>query len=111
MSTDKKAIPEWVGGFEGSNSLFPYPDPKRCFQMFAPDIYRLGYTGEGWGNESTKELAADMEVVGKIWFSPSAHQKEYIKLIWDYFKGSKLPFPFNKVTTIRVTTHISGYQL
>ena len=23
------------------------PDPKRCFQMFAPDISRLGYTDTG----------------------------------------------------------------
>lgn len=178
MSTDNKAVPGWVGGFEESNSLFAYPnpnlaslpmldnmanidklqrqqavkwpefswetqkgepDPKRCFQMFAPDISRLGYTDEGrvfsiicpqqgtyspsfgtmnvevtvtgqrgWVNESTKELAGDMEVVGKIWFSPSAHQKEYVKLIWDCFKDSKLPFPFSKANAIRVTTHNPG---
>lgn len=95
--------------------------------MFAPDIsiicpqqgtyspsfgtmnVEVTVTGQrGWVNESTKELAADMKVVGKIWFSPSAHQKEYIKLIWDYFKGSKLPFPFNKANAIRVTTHLPG---
>ena len=81
------------------------PDPKRCYQMFAPDISRLGYTNEGrvfsiicpqqghaspnlgamnvevtvtgnrgWANETNKELAADMSVVGKIWFSPSAQE-------------------------------------
>lgn len=114
-------------------------DPKRCFQMFAPDISRLGYTDEGrvfsiicpqqgtyspsfgtlnvevtvtgqrgWVNESTQQLAADMEVVGKIWFSPSAHQKESVKLIWDFFKLTRLPFPFNKANAIRVTTHKPG---
>lgn len=114
-------------------------DPKRCFQMFAPDISRLGYTDQGrvfsiicpqqgtyspsfgalnvevtvtgqrgWVNESTKQLAADMEVVGKIWFSPSAHQKEYVKLLWDFFKKVNLPFPFDKANAIRVTTHKPG---
>lgn len=114
-------------------------DPKRCFQMFAPDISRLGYTDEGrvfsiicpqqgtyspsfgtlnvevtvtgqrgWVNESSKQLAADMEVVGKIWFSPSAHQKESVKLIWDFFKLARLPFPFDKANAIRVTTHKPG---
>ena len=118
------------------------PNPKRCFQMFAPDISRLGYTDEGrvysiicpqqgtcspslgtlnvevtvtdqrgWVNESTKQIAADMEVTGKIWFSPSAHQKEKVKLIWDFFKDSKLPFPFNKANAIRVTTHKEGNPL
>ena len=78
-------------------------DPKRCYQMFAPDISRLGYTNEGrvysiicpqqgtyspsfgalnvevtvtgqrgWANETTRQIAADMTVVGKIWFSPSS---------------------------------------
>ena len=117
-------------------------DPKRCFQMFAPDISRLGYTDEGrvfsiicpqqgtyspsfgtlnvevtvtgqrgWVNEPSKQLAADMEVVGKIWFSPSAHQKEYVKLIWDFFKNAKLPFPFSKANAIRVSTHKQGSPL
>lgn len=117
-------------------------DPKRCFQMFAPDISRLGYTDEGrvfsiicpqqgtyspsfgtlnvevtvtgqrgWVNEPSKQMAADMEVVGKIWFSPSAHQKEYVKLIWDFFKNAKLPFPFSKANAIRVSTHKQGSPL
>jgi hypothetical protein len=78
------------------------PDPKRCFQMFAPYISRLGYTDKGrvysiicpqqgvcylklgcmnvevavtgqrgWVNETTREMAADMKVIGQIWFSPS----------------------------------------
>ena len=178
MSSENKAVPGWIGGFEESISQFPYPtpnllslplldnmsnidklqhqqavkwpefswetlkgetDPKRCFQMFAPDISRLGYndqgrvfsiicpqqgtyspsfgtlnvevtvTGQrGWVNEATKEIAGDMSVVGKIWFSPSAHQKEKVKLIWDLFKDSKLPFPFEKSRAIRVSTHKPG---
>lgn len=114
-------------------------DPKRCFQMFAPEISRLGYTDEGrvfsiicpqqgtysksfgtmnvevtvtgqkgWVNESTKQMAAEMSVVGKVWFSPNAHQKESVKLIWDFFKHSKLPFPSSKANAIIVNTHKPG---
>lgn len=114
-------------------------DPKRCYQMFAPDISRLGYTNEGrvfsiicpqqgayspkfgalnvevtvtgqrgWVNEDTKEMAADMAVVGKIWFSPSAKQNKWVKFLWDKFADSKLPFPSSKANAIMVTTHDPG---
>ncbi|SFT72310.1 hypothetical protein SAMN04489724_1828 [Algoriphagus locisalis] len=115
------------------------PDPKRCFQMFAPDISRLGYNDEGrvysiicpqqglwikeigclnvevtvtgqrgWANEDTREMAADMSVVGKIWFSPSATQKPLVKFLWRMFEESGLPFPFNKANAIIVNTYDPG---
>ncbi len=115
-------------------------DPNsRCFQMFAPDISRLGYTNEGrvysiicpqqgassptlgsmnvevtvtgqrgWANEDNRELAADMTVEGKIWFSPSANEKTRTKLLRKLFKAQKLPFPFNKENAIRVNTFDPG---
>ncbi|MEM9820086.1 MAG: hypothetical protein AAF985_03405 [Bacteroidota bacterium] len=114
-------------------------DPKRCYQMFAPDISRLGYTNEGrvysiicpqqgfssphigsmnvevtvtgnrgWADENTRELAADMSVVGKIWFSPSAQENKILKAIWDHFDESGLKFPFNKENAIVVSTHDPG---
>ncbi|CAM3768594.1 hypothetical protein [Vibrio aquimaris] len=114
-------------------------NPKRCFQMFAPDISRLGYTDEGrvysiicpqqgvyspslgtmnievtvtgqrgWVNETDRDLAADMSVVGKIWFSPSALQKPIVKLLWSHFEKSKQPFPFRKSSAIVVYTHKVG---
>lgn len=112
------------------------PDPRRCFQMFAPYISRLGYTDEGrvysiicpqqgiyvhkigvlnvevtvtgqrgWVNEDNKEIAADMTVEGKIWFSPAAHQNYFVKMLWDLFANSNLPFPSHKAHAIIVTTH------
>ena len=112
------------------------PDPKRCFQMFAPYISRLGYTDtgrvysiicpqqgvchpnigcmnvevtvtgqRGWVDETDRELAADMTVEGKIWFSPSLLQDPKIKFLWDLFKNSGLPFPSDKANAIIVTTH------
>lgn len=115
------------------------PDPKRCYQMFAPDISRIGYTDtgkvysiicpqqgisspslgtlnvevtvtgtRGWVNEDNKELAADMGVVGKIWFSPGAKQNFIVQQLWDYFEKSYLPFPSKKSQAIVVFTSIVG---
>ncbi len=120
------------------------PDPKRCYQMFAPDISRIGYTDEGrvysiicpqqgitsptfgslnvevtvtgtrgWVNENNKELAADMGVVGKVWFSPPKGEKNPIikgiqDLLWDKLRGSSYPFPTTKAQAIMVTTHKVG---
>ena len=112
---------------------------SRCYQMFAPDISRIGYTDEGrvysiicpqqgvyfdeticlnievtvtgqrgWVNEATRELAADMRVVGKIWFSPSCHQHWLVRKLWDCFSREKLPFPSQKKHAIRVETHKVG---
>ena len=57
-------------------------------------------TGQrGWANEINRELAGDMTVTGKIWFSPSANQNPIVKLMWDYFKGKTAPpFPRTKRT-------------
>ena len=114
-------------------------EKSRCFQMFAPDISRVGYddtgriwsiicpqqgacfheelclnveitvTGQrGWVNEDTKELAADMTVEGKIWFSPSSHGHWIIKRLYKHFENNCLPFPLDKANAIRVTTHSPG---
>ncbi len=114
-------------------------DPKRCFQMFAPDISRLGYTNEGriysiicpqqgicsdtygcmnvevsvtgqrgWVDESTKLMAADMTVEGKIWFSPSGLQNQFIQELLEAFTTANLPFPSTKANAIRVSTHLPG---
>lgn len=110
-------------------------DPKRCYQMFAPDISRLGYTNDGrvysiicpqqgfsspslgninvevtvtgcrgWANEDNRELAADMGVVGKIWFSPSAHENKLVQLLLSHFNKEGLPFPGNKENAIVIET-------
>jgi hypothetical protein len=114
-------------------------DPRRCFQMFAPYISRLGYTDtgrvysiicpqqgvchpkigcmnvevtvtgqRGWVNETTKEVAADMTVMGQIWFSPFADENPIFQILWNSFKDSPLPFPKDKANSIKVTTNLSG---
>lgn len=114
-------------------------DASRCYQMFAPDISRLGYTNEGqvfsiicpqqgaclspigcmnvevtvtgnrgWANETTKEIAADMSVVGKIWFSPSAQKNDAVQKVGAHFDKHKLPFPWNKKNAIVIKTFKPG---
>jgi hypothetical protein len=121
---------------EFSWETVPGHPASRCFQMFAPDISRLGYTDtgriysiicpqqgvcspslgclnvevsvtgqRGWVDETTRTLAADMTVEGKIWFSPSAHQRTLVKLLWRLFSDNGLPFPADKASAIRVSTH------
>ncbi len=115
------------------------PNGERCYQMFAPDISRLGYTNEGqvyaiicpqqgaciphlgcmnvevtvtgvrgWANESAKDMAADMTVTGKIWFSPSACENPLVQELWDLFKKNHMDFPFDKAHAINVTTFDPG---
>lgn len=164
------AVPGWIGGFEPNDlSKFPmldnlenidklqrqqkvlWPefswetepgnsDPKRCYQMFAPDISRLGYTNEGrvysiicpqqgtcapnigsmnvevtvtgnrgWADEKNRTLAADMSVVGKIWFSPSARENKFIEQIMKDFNKDNLPFPSTKANAIVIRTFKPGY--
>jgi hypothetical protein len=63
-------------------------------------------TGQrGWVDEADRQLAANMTVEGKIWFSPSTHQHWWIQLIWDEFKKKSLPFPYNKENAIKISTH------
>jgi hypothetical protein len=121
---------------EFSWETVPGDPTSRCFQMFAPDISRLGYTDtgrvysiicpqqgscspsfgclnievsvtgqRGWADETTRTLAADMTVEGKIWFSPSALQSSFVKFFWTLFANTGLPFPSDKANAIIVTLH------
>jgi hypothetical protein len=124
---------------EFSWETVPGDKTSRCFQMFAPDISRLGYTDtgrvysiicpqqgacspslgclnievsvtgqRGWADETTRLLAADMTVEGKIWFSPSAMESSFVKFFWTLFADSKLPFPSSKARAIIVNLHKTG---
>ena len=115
-------------------------EDSRCYQMFAPDLSRLGYDdsgrvysiicpqqgassptlgslnvevtvlgNRGWANENTKEIAADMVVVGKIWFAPGAHENKFVKHIGEHFKAEGLNFPFDKENAIVIKTHKPGH--
>ncbi len=117
----------------------PGEERSRCFQMFAPDISRIGYTAEGrvysiicpqqgaylnsvginlnvevtvtgqrgWVNEDTREMAADLTVTGKIWFSPN-NDNELVKLLFDVLNASPYKFPLTKQNAIEVQTSRVG---
>jgi hypothetical protein len=112
-------------------------ETSRCFQMFSPDISRIGYTDKGrvysiicpqqgvyhphlgtlnievtvtgqrgWVDENApkdKNVAADLTVMGQIWFSPDAHQNSLVKFLWTLFANKGLPFPSSKANSIKVT--------
>ncbi len=59
----------------------------------------------GWVNETNRELAADMTVEAKIWFSPSSHQNWLVRQAWDLFEKESLPFPSDKAHAIQVSTN------
>jgi hypothetical protein len=100
-------------------SRIGYDDFGRVYSIICPQqgmwINGIGclnvevtVTGQrGWVDEPNREynLAADMTVEGKIWFSPSANQNPFIKMLWALFSKSSLPFPSSKANAIRVTTH------
>lgn len=124
---------------EFSWETIPGKPDSRCFQMFSPEISRIGYdnTGRvysiicpqqgfympnlvvlnvevtvtgvrGWVDEPTHELAAEMTVEGRIWFSASKDQSPLVKLAWDKFKSSGWPFPSDKAHAIIVKTNLPG---
>ncbi len=124
---------------EFSWETIPGEPDSRCYQMFSPDISRLGYTDagrvysiicpqqgfcspalgamnvevtvtgqRGWADEPSRTLAADMTVEGTIWFSPSAHQNPFVKILWEMFSHSEHPFPSSKADAISVKTHKVG---
>ncbi len=66
----------------------------------------------GWVNEDNKELAADMIVKPKIWFSPSSHQNALFKAAWKLFEALSLihPFPDKKEHAIELYTFLPGCE-
>ena len=101
-------------------SRLGYTDEGRVYSIICPQQgaaspnfgsmnVEVTVTGQrGWVDEPNKQLAADMSVTGKVWFSPAGCKKEFVKLIWDFFKSSGRPFPFSKAHAICVETHKAG---
>ncbi|MGR3278997.1 hypothetical protein ACSYAD_28445 [Acaryochloris marina NIES-2412] len=85
------------------------PQQGVCVPGIACLNVEVTVTGQrGWVDETNRTLAADMKVVGKIWFSPSSHQNWLVRMAWDLFRKKSLPFPSDKANAIQVTTHKVG---
>ena len=77
--------------FANDISRIGYDDTGRIWSIICPQqgavVNRIGainvevtVTGQrGWVDEKNRELAADMTVEGKIWFSPSARQSIFVR--------------------------------
>lgn len=113
------------------------PDPKRCFQMFAPYISRLGYNNKGrvfsiicpqqgiWIGDKIC-LNVEVTVTGQRgWVNEetrelaadmtvegqiwfSPNQGILGNLIWTLLEKSLHNFPLSKANAIKVTTHKPG---
>jgi hypothetical protein len=82
------------------------PQQGVCSPSFGCLNIEVSVTGQrGWVDETNRDLAADMTIEGKIWFSPSAKQSPIVKLFWNLFAGNGLPFPSSKANAIIVTSH------
>jgi hypothetical protein len=95
-------------GYTNTGRVYSIICPQQgvCSPSFGSMNVEVTVTGQrGWVDETNRTLAADMSVVGKVWFSPSAHQKPLVKFLWQKFKNSGHPFPSNKANAIIVTTH------
>lgn len=85
------------------------PQQGACVPGIACLNVEVTVTGQrGWANETNRTMAADMGVVGTIWFSPSSHENWFVREAWDLFKKESLPFPSDKANAIKVTTHEVG---
>jgi len=102
-------------------SRIGYTNSGRVYSIICPQqgvyIKDVGYlnvevtvTGQrGWVNETTKELAADMTVEGKIWFGPSMHRCSLGAELLAKCTNLPHPFPSKKANAIIVTTHAHGH--
>ncbi len=85
------------------------PQQGACAHNIACLNVEVTVTGQrGWVNETNRELAADMSVEAKIWFSPSSHQNWLVRQAWDLFAKESLPFPSDKANAIQVSTNKVG---
>lgn len=66
-------------------------------------------TGQrGWVDETERDLAGDMTVEGRVWFTPGQHQGAEFRDLWILLKYLEPHFPMEKENAIRVTTHLRG---
>lgn len=101
-------------------SQIGYTDEGRVYSIICPQQgvwlgdklclnVEVTVTGQrGWVDEATRELAGDMTVEARIWFSPGVHQGVAFEDAWILLKNLEPHFPMDKENAIRVTTHRRG---
>ncbi|MEM1167679.1 MAG: hypothetical protein AAGJ08_00935 [Cyanobacteria bacterium P01_H01_bin.35] len=98
-------------GYDDTGRIWSIICPQQgvCASKFGCLNVEVTVTGQrGWVDETSKDIAADMTVEGKIWFSPSSKQKFFVQQAWELFENASLPFPSDKENAIQVSTHKVG---
>lgn len=100
-------------GYDNTGRIYSIICPQQgvWIEGFATLNIEVTVTGQrGWVDETNHDnnLAADMTVVGKIWFSPDSHQSPFVKFLWQAFSSTGLPFPATKENAIVISTHEMG---
>ena len=98
-------------GYDEYGRVFSYICPQNGFYSPTFGVVNLEITvtgTRGWVNESTREFAADLSVVGKLWFSEGLENKEEFKLLKELFEREKLPFPLSKKQALVIKTNSPG---
>jgi len=101
-------------------SRLGYTDEGRVYSIICPQQgvwlgekiclnVEVTVTGQrGWVDETTRELAGDMTVEGRIWFTPGKYQGAEFQDLWILLKYLEPHFPMDKENSIRVTTYLRG---
>lgn len=101
-------------------SQIGYTDKGRVYSIICPQQglwlnkelclnVEVTVTGQrGWVDETTRQMAADMTVEGRVWFTHGQHQGALFKAFWHYLSQLEPLFPMDKEHAIRVTTFKRG---
>ena len=98
-------------GYTNEGRIYSVICPQQGFvsELFGALNIEVSVTGQrGWVDETAKTMAADMSVEGKVWFSPSAHDKGMVKFLKFLLERAGLDFPLSKAKAIKVETHKMG---
>jgi len=98
-------------------SRLGYTDKGRVYSIICPQQgtwildeiclnIEVTVTGQrGWANEDNREIAGDMTVEAKIWFTPSKYQGSKLQALWPILELINPKFALNKANAIRIETH------
>ncbi|WP_089937702.1 hypothetical protein [Candidatus Entotheonella palauensis] len=101
-------------------SRLGYNNVRRSYSIICPQLgvwledqvcvnVEITVTGQrGWVDESTKELAADITIEPRVWFSKGRHIKWELKDLMWWLAKSGFGFPLNKSDAIRLSVYRPG---
>lgn len=101
-------------------SRIGYTDEGRVYSIICPQqgvwikdevCFNVEVTVEsqrGWVDEDSRELAAEMRVVPRVWFSPSQRPDSLAHILWPLLENWPQPYPTSKANAIKINTYKPG---